>query len=210
MEDGGKRLLANGRIKAIIGEDGVEILEIGGEVFEGFDSYVPVPLKHLRNVRVGEIPEGVYIEPVEAVEGNTVYMASLGTSFPFEVRYWSGGAEVELNVWPGDWDEYVSLHAYMEGFTRVLRLMEEWGFIEELEEDFSGDMYHLSFELPLPGDMTLLRGLSMIKRLLREVEEAARRIAYSLALEEIRRGSGEYDPDALLERLDGIMGRYGV
>lgn len=210
MERERKRLLANGRIKAIVGEDGVEILEIGGKRFEGFDNYVPVPIRDLRYVRIGEIPEGVYIEPVEAVEGNTVYLASLGTKFPFELRYWSRGVDVELNMWPGDWEEYVSLHAYMEGLASVLALMEKWGFIEGLEEEYTGEMYRIYFSMPLPGDITLLKGISLMKRMLREVESAAKQIAYALALSEITEDAGNYDPDEFLEKLDAILGRYGV
>lgn len=211
VENGGRRLLARGRIKAIIGEDGVEVLEIGGKRFEGFDGYVPVPLRDLRYVRVGDIPEGVLIEPVEAVEGNTVYLASLGTRLPFELHYWHGGVNVELALWPGDWDEYVSPKAYMEGLSYVLGVLEEWGFIEDLDDEYTGDMYHLSFNMPLPGSITLLKSLRMVKRFIREVEEAATQIAVNLALLEIRKRAGRsYSIEELLERLDEILGRYGV
>lgn len=209
-----KRLVAKGKIRALISEEGsVEWLEIGDKLFEGFEDFVPVPKEDLRYVRIGEIPRGVLIEPVEKVENNTVYVTRIGERFFFDAKFGREGVYLELNEWISDWDSYIGLAAYIDALKFVLDLFDKWGFIDNPMIDFAGDMYSVSFFIPLPEEITILKSLKFVKRLVREIERAAEFIAVLLVLEEVNdviEKRKNFDLEELVDKINSLYERYGL
>ncbi len=209
-----KRLVAKGKIRALISEDGsVEWLEIGDKLFEGFEDFVPIPRKDLRYVRIGEIPQGVLIEPVERVENNTVYMTKIGKKFFFDAKFGRDGVYLELDEWISDWDSYIGLAAYIDALEFVLDIFDKWGFIDNPMIDFAGDMYSVSFFVPLPEEITILKSLKFVKKLIREIERTVEFIAVLLVLEEVNNvieKRKQFDLDELINRINNLYERYGL
>lgn len=208
-----KRLVARGKIRALINEDGsVEWLEIGDKLFEGFEDFVPIPREDLRYVRIGEIPRGVLIEPVERVENNTVYVTRIGEKFFFDARFGHEGVYLETDEWISDWDGYIGLAAYIDALEFVLDLFDKWGFIDKPLIDFAGDMYSVSFFIPLPEEATILKSLSFVKRLVREIEHAVEFIAMVFVIEEVNdlvRRRKKFDLNKLADKINSLYERYG-
>ncbi|MGC8836546.1 MAG: hypothetical protein ACP5PL_06370, partial [Infirmifilum sp.] len=68
------RLVSKGRIKALFSEEGdILYLDIDGSIYEGIGDTVPVPIWRLRRLRLKDIPNEVFIEPVERIQENIVY-----------------------------------------------------------------------------------------------------------------------------------------
>ncbi len=172
------KLVAKGRFKVLFDEYGdIERLEIDGEVYEGFGFYVPIPYGKVADVRLGEIPEGVLLEPAEKVEETTVYPLSYGGLFFYEVHYGNGYAYVNVTERRKFWEGYIGLDAYAKALEEVLDVLAREGIIEgEPYTEWDGDYYNCQFIVPLDPDLTIGEAVEVMRSFLEALDEAVRRV----------------------------------
>ncbi|MGC9107738.1 MAG: hypothetical protein ACP5IE_06080 [Infirmifilum sp.] len=203
------RLVSKGRIKALFSEEGdILYLDIDGSIYEGIGDTVPVPIWRLRRLRLKDIPNEVFIEPVERIQENIVYTLRYSPTLFFDVKVSNSVVLIELNEWAQTWESYIGFYAYMEALSTTLEEAEEAGFVRDLYEEFSDDAYTVSFIIDIPGEMTVLKALKVVKRILAEIERVARYRAAVLAYREarkiIKRSRGYGSEDMFLMDLEKI------
>ena len=181
------KLVAGKRVKALFSETGeLAYLEIDGSIFEGVGDFAPVPLWRLRRLKLGEIPEQVLIQPVEAIDGNVVYALNLGRRASFEVKFGKGFAVVEYSEWPQDWESGIGFYPFFSSLAAILENLEEMNLVRDLYADFTDELFTISFTLPLSPDLTVLKALKLLRRFISELEEEAEYRAALIALREAR------------------------
>ena len=170
------KLVSRGRFKVLIDENGdIVSLELGGEVYEGHGRVVPIPFVKLVDVRLEEIPEGVYIEPVESIKDNVIYPLKYSETLAFDVYYGPGEAFVELTERRKFWEGYVGLDAYAEALDAVLRELERLGLVRRVYTEWSGDYFVCEFTVPLPPYITLEAAVAAMRKFLELLVTAVRR-----------------------------------
>lgn len=208
------KLVASGRVKVIFSEDGsVMYLDIDGSVYEGVGDTVPVPLWRLRRLKLKEIPQGVFIEPVEMVRENIVYTPRYTSKLFFAVRIGRGLGVAELYEWAQTWEGFIGFYAYMEALSTVLEELEDAGYIGGLSADLVEDGVHLSFSVNLPENFTVFKAMRVMKGILSEIEREADYRAALLAYREakkILRSTSRRRREGVLERLDELYGKYSL
>jgi len=181
------KLVAGKRVKALFSETGeLAYLEIDGSVFEGLGDFAPVPLWRLRRLKLGEIPDQVLIQPVEAIDGNVVYALNLGRRASFEVKLGRGFAVVEYSEWPQDWESGIGFYPFFSSLVTILENLEEVNLVRDLYADFTDELFTISFTLPLGPNLTVLKALKLLKRFISELEGEAEYRAALIALREAR------------------------
>ncbi|MCS7105430.1 MAG: hypothetical protein NZ954_07725 [Thermofilaceae archaeon] len=182
------RLVAGGRIKALFSEEGELIcLELDGKRYEGVGDSAPIPLSQLKNLKLGEIPEDVFIEPVKSIEGNVVYGLELGELFSYTTRFSRNLAEVEVFSWTAEWDDVVGPRAYLRALTSIVKELEKAGLVESHYVEKEEKWFTLTFLLKVPEGLTVPRAVKLIKKIAQEVEAEVEYRATRLALKELRK-----------------------
>ncbi len=209
------KLVASGKIKVLFSEEGdVLYLDIDGSVYEGIGDTVPVPLWRLRRLKLKEIPKDVYIEPAESIHENIIHTLRYSSRLPFLVKIGRGHALVELDEWAQWWGGYIGFYAYMEALSTVLEEAENAGYIDDLYVDFADDAFFASFRVNLPEDMTILKAINVVRRILLCIESEAEYQAALLALREIkkilRRSENNKTRASFLDRLEEIFSKHGL
>jgi len=209
------KLVAGKRVKALFSETGeLAYLEIDGSIFEGVGDFAPVPLWRLRRLKLGEIPDQVLIQPVEAIDGNVVIALNLGRRASFEVKFGRGFAVIEYSEWPQDWESGIGLYPFFSSLVSILESFEEMNLVRDLHADFADELFTISFVLPLSPDLTVLKALKLLKRFIAELEGEAEYRAALIVLREAksvvarrRRGAGR-SFKSRLSRIFEEMGGY--
>jgi len=183
-----KHILSYGRFRVLFNEYGeIEKLEFKGRVFEGDGDVVHIPLRFLYRVKLGEIPEGVFIEPVLDVKDRIIYTLSYGDIFSYEVLIGRGLSIIDITDRRKYWSRPISLDIYVSALDYVMAKLERQGFVtrhayvsfEDLEEDefklddlyWDDDYFSMSFEYKLPLDTTVIKAVKFAKKLIGIVEE---------------------------------------
>jgi hypothetical protein len=204
------RFVASGKVKAFLSESGeVLYVDINGELYEGVGDFVPVPIADLRKVRLNQIPEEVFIEPVAYIDKNIVYMLRFGNILTYEVKFGRSSALVNVEEWAADWKSYIGLEAMKDALSSTLRELLSKGFISFVDMEDEDDMMYVSFEIPLPETMTIRNAVKTVRKILREIEKEATIRASLLAIKEARRNiekrSRKRDEGSLVERVSRIF-----
>lgn len=182
------RLIAGKKVKALFSESGeLAYVEVDGSVFEGVGDFAPVPVWRLRRLRLGEIPDGVLIQPVEGIDGNVIYSIGLGRRASFEAKIGKGYAVLEMSEWPQDWDRAIGFYAYLNSMVGLLEDLERMNAIQDLEVDFTDELFTVSFTIRLGEELTVLKALKIVKRFISTLEQEAEYRAAGLALREAKR-----------------------
>lgn len=180
-------------MKALFSDTGeLAYLEIDGSVFEGVGNFAPVPLWRLRRLKLGDIPDQVLIQPVEAINGNIVYALNLGRRASFEVKLGRGFAVVEYSEWPQDWESGIGFYPFFSSLATILGRLEEMNLVRDLYADFTDELFTLSFTIQLNPDLTVLKALKLLKRFIAALEREAEYRAALIALREARRVVARY------------------
>ena len=169
-------MVSKGRFKVLFDEYGdVVSLELDGAVYEGSGHKVSIPLAKVADVRLEEIPEGVYIEPVERIEDDVVHCISYSETLACEVCYGPGEALVEVVERRKYWESYVGLDAYAEALDRVLRELESREIVLDPHAEWDNDYFMCQFAVPLPPHLTLEEAVAAMRKFLRLLSLAVKR-----------------------------------
>jgi len=163
-------------ILAILDEYGdVEALIVRGERFNG--PHAPVEL--LRGVKLREIPEGVYVIPVERIEGDAIYTVNPCSFGMCWIQLYRDRAVLEIMDRGKHWGFEIGIGPFMDMFRRSLRAVgRATGLIRGVHHDIDEDYHFITFTVPLDPEMTVEQALDLLDRLFRRVdEEMERRIA---------------------------------
>src|SRR6266849_792456 len=125
--------------KLVIDNGKVVGVRVSGDVFpcesESMEAHIPTKL--LSGLKLSEIPEGLTIKPLEAVENN------LGLS---SFADGSASASVEVMERRKHWDGDVGLTPYMEAFRQAIR---ERDGTEESDFRDDGDYIFLHYDITI-------------------------------------------------------------
>jgi len=193
-----KRIVSYGKFRVLFNQYGeVEKLEFRKRIFEGEGDIVPIPLYMLRRVKLLEIPEGVYIQPVLEIRDNVIYSLKYGKLFSYDVMLGRGLCIVEVMSRRKYWRKCLSFDLYIEAFNDAISKLERQGFItrhtflslNNLEnEDFKieefywdEDFYNVSFEYVLPIDTTILKAVKFARNFIKTIEAYVEHRAYEKA-----------------------------
>jgi hypothetical protein len=196
------RFVASGKVKAFLSESGeVLYVDINGELYEGVGDFVPVPIADLRKIRLNQIPEEVFIEPVAYIDKNIVYMLRFGNILTYEVKFGRSSALVNVEEWAADWKSYIGLEAMKDALSSTLRELLSKGFISFVDVEDEDDMMYVSFEIPLPETMTIRNAVKTEK----EATIRASLLAIKEARRNIEKSSRKRDEGSLVERVSRIF-----
>lgn len=182
------RLISSNRIKALFsGEGALLYLELDGKTYEGFGYFAPIPVFELEDLKLSDIPEDVYIEPVKRIKDGVIQGLSLGEAFSYSIRLSKGVAEVEVLDLVAEWGRVVNPLVYYKALVSVVRELEKAGVVDRYEVEAEDTWFSLSFTLRVPEDLTVHKTLSLIRRIVWEIEaEVEYRVAL-LAFKEAKR-----------------------
>jgi len=213
-----KHILSYGKFRILFNEYGeVEKLEFRGRVFEGDGDVVHIPLHFLHRVKLSELPENVYIEPVLDVKNRVVYALNYGDLFNYEVLVGRGITIIDIMDRKKYWSKPISLDVYVSALDDVMAKLERQGFItrhayvsfEDIGEDefklddlyWDDDYFNMSFEYRLPLDTTVIKAVKFARKLIKIIEDY---IEYK-ARKEAARSSKCVSEKTLLRKVDRLF-----
>ena len=168
--------MSKGRFKVLFDEYGdIVRLEFDGEVYEGHGHVVSIPFVKVADVKLEEIPEDVYIEPVERIKDNVIYPIRYSEILAFEVHYGPDEAFVELMERRKFWASYIGLDAYAEALEKVLKELESRRLIAGFHADWDGDYFTCQFSVPLSPCLTLEEAVAAMRKFLELLSLAVKR-----------------------------------
>ena len=216
-----KHMLSYGKFRVLFNEYGeVEKLEFRGHVFEGDGDVVHIPIRLLHRVKLSEIPQNVFIEPVLDVKNRVVYALNYGSLFSYEVLVGRGISIIDIMDRKKYWSRPISLDVYVSALDRVMAKLERQGFItrhayvsfDDLGEDefklddlyWDDDYFNMSFEYKLPLDTTVVKAVRFARKLIEIIEDyieykARKEVAWYV------RSSKSMNERALLRKIDKLF-----
>lgn len=188
QEENLPRLISSSRIKALFSEEGdLLYLELDGKTYEGLGYFAPIPVFELKGLKLSEIPEDVYIEPVKRIKDGVIQGLSLGEVFSYSVRLSKGVAEVEVLGWTTEWDKAISAVAYYKALVSAVRELANAGIVNGYDVEAEDKWFSLSFSLRIPEDLTVHKTLSLIRKIAWELEAEVEYRAALLAFKEAKK-----------------------
>ncbi|MEM1509226.1 MAG: hypothetical protein QXY49_04245 [Thermofilaceae archaeon] len=188
QEENLPRLISSNRIKALFSEEGdLLYLELDGKTYEGLGYFAPIPVFELKGLKLSEIPEDVYIEPVKRIKDGVIQGLSLGEVFSYSVRLSKGIAEIEVLGWTTEWDRAISAIAYYKALVSVVRELTNADIVNGYDVETEDKWFSLSFSLRIPDDLTVHKTLALIKKIAWEIEAEVEYRAALLAFKEAKR-----------------------
>lgn len=188
-------------IIATFDEEGyVKELIVKGQRFDPEPPCVPVGL--LKDVKLEEIPEGVYVIPLEKNGEHVVHFTDLCKDLDI-CRVHLYGDHAYLEVWScgAGWEFEIGIKPFMNMFVRGLRAVgDETKLIENVEYKVDRDWHLVCFTVPLNPEVTVEQAIEMIKRLFDRVKEVVEEMMVEFYEERLaawrerlraRRGSGQ-------------------
>jgi len=163
-------------ILAFLDEYGdVETLVVKGERFNG--PHAPISL--LKDIKLKEIPRGVYIIPVEKIEGSVIYSINPSKFVWSDVYFYRDRAELEIIERAKCWDHDIGIIPFMEMLRKSLKAVgKSTKMIRRVHHHVDKDYHHIIFTVPLNPEMTFEQAMNLISQLFEKVEEEmAERIA---------------------------------
>jgi len=156
-------------ILAILDEYGdVEALIVKGERFDG--PHAPVEL--LKDIKLKEIPKGVYVIPAERIEGDTVYTVNPCSFGAGWLHLYRDHALFEIMDRGKYWELEISIGPFMDMLKKSLRAVgRATGLIRGVHHDTDEDYHFITFTVPLDPEMTVEQALDLLNQLFRKVDE---------------------------------------
>ena len=156
-------------ILAFLDEYGdVETLVVKGERFNG--PHAPISL--LKDIKLKEIPRGVYIIPVEKIEGSVIYGINPSKFVWSDVYLYRDRAELEIIERAKYWEYEIGIIPFMEMLRKSLKAVgKSTKMIRRVHHHVDKDYHHIAFTVPLNPEMTFEQAMNLISQLFERVEE---------------------------------------
>lgn len=147
-------------------KDGDEVigLRLGGQEFlaEEETGQVIIPKALLKAFRLSEIPEGLVVKPVEAIEGNVIHREFDIAIGSFRAR--SASAEIEDMGRRKLWDGEVGLSKFMDATRQAIRQRSQTlGDVKESDFEDDGDYIFVRYEVGLAEDMEIEKAVAHVE-----------------------------------------------